>query len=82
MRDVGLDVPKAFVGSAFDIRALAVAWHAEHGHGTTGLTLDSALRKMGLAGPDRSHRALDDARATGRVLRFVHGVEGGGAGAG
>jgi len=72
-RAFGLDFRGSFVGGAFDVRALAVAWLAEHRRSTTGVTLESALDKMGLAEPDRAHRALDDARATARVLRFVHG---------
>jgi DNA polymerase III epsilon subunit-like protein len=60
------------VGGAYDLRALGLAWLATHGHRTSAATLESVLRKMGLADRFTSHRAEDDARAAAAVLQMHH----------
>jgi DNA polymerase III epsilon subunit-like protein len=71
-RAFGLDFRKHFVGGAIDVRGLAVAWLAERNHGTTGVTVQRTLEKMGLDLGLRYHRALDDAKATAAILQFFH----------
>ncbi len=68
----GLDYRSHIAGGAFDLRAVATIWLAEHDHRTSGLTLDSILEKMGLAGRFTSHRAVEDARAAAAVLQMHH----------
>lgn len=68
----GLDYRSHIAGGAFDLRAVATVWLAEHDHRTSGLTLDSILEKMGLAGRFTSHRAVEDARAAAAVLQMHH----------
>jgi DNA polymerase III epsilon subunit-like protein len=68
----GLDFRSHIAGGAFDIRAVAVAWLAERGERTSGLTLPAILEKMDLAGRFEMHRAVDDARAAAAVLQLFH----------
>ncbi|MEZ4650806.1 MAG: hypothetical protein R3E97_18890, partial [Candidatus Eisenbacteria bacterium] len=55
-----------------DIRSLAVAWLAENGHDTSGVTVARVLEKMAIEGEFAFHRALDDARAEALILRSYH----------
>mgnify|MGYP001829168123 CR=1 FL=1 len=68
----GLDYRTNIAGGAFDLRAVATVWLAENDHRTSGLTLDSILQKMGLAGRFKAHRAVEDARAAAAVLQMHH----------
>lgn len=62
-----------FVGGAMDVRTIALAWLANHGHNTSGLTIERTIRKMGLEHLALSnHRALDDARAGAAILQYFH----------
>lgn len=63
---------QTFVGSALDIRALAMAWLATHGHNTTGVTIQETLKKMGVTLPFVWHRALDDAKGAAAILQYFH----------
>lgn len=60
------------VGGAFDLRAIGIAWLADHNHRTSAATLQTVLQKMGLAEHFTSHRAGDDARAAAAVLQMHH----------
>jgi len=68
----GLPFREHVVGGAFDLRAVGLVWLAEHGHRTSGATLESVVEKMGPADRFTSHRALDDARAAAAVLQTHH----------
>jgi DNA polymerase III epsilon subunit-like protein len=68
----GLPFREHFVGGAFDLRAVGMAWLAANDERTRGATLETVLRKMGLEGRFTSHRATDDARAAGAVLQVHH----------
>jgi DNA polymerase III epsilon subunit-like protein len=68
----GLDYRTHIAGGAFDLRAVATVWLAANDHRTSGLTLDSILGKMGLAGKFKAHRAVEDARAAAAVLQMHH----------
>jgi len=68
----GLDFQRSFVGGAFDIRAIALAWLADNGHRTTGMSVQRTLEKMGIDLGSDWHRALDDAKATAAILQFFH----------
>lgn len=64
---------KYFVGTAVDIRTLAVAWLAQNGHPTSGVTVQGTLERMRLGDLQLSfHRALDDALATAAIMQFFH----------
>ncbi|MCA9757533.1 MAG: exonuclease domain-containing protein [Candidatus Eisenbacteria bacterium] len=67
-----IEYRKHFVGGALDIRSLAVAWLAENGHDTSGVTVARVLEKMQIEGDFVFHRALDDARAEARILQSYH----------
>jgi DNA polymerase III epsilon subunit-like protein len=68
----GLDYRSNIAGGAFDLRAVATAWLATNNHRTSGLTLNSILDKMGLAGRFTAHRAVEDAKAAAAVLQMHH----------
>jgi DNA polymerase III epsilon subunit-like protein len=68
----GLDYRSHIVGGAFDLRAVATVWLAENGHKTSGLTLESMLKKMGLGDRFKAHRAVEDAKAAAAVLQMHH----------
>lgn len=68
----GLDYREHIAGGAYDIRAVATAWLAEHHHRTSGQRLESILEKMGITLDGRLHRAVDDARAAAAVLQTYH----------
>jgi DNA polymerase III epsilon subunit-like protein len=68
----GLDFRAHIVGGAFDIRALALAWLAQHDRRTSGLTLPAILDKMGCPDRFKAHRAVEDARAAATVLQVFH----------
>jgi len=68
----GLDYRSHIAGGAFDLRAVAMVWLASQDHRTSGLNLDSILKKMGLAGRFTSHRAVEDARAAAAILQLHH----------
>lgn len=68
----GLDFRKHIAGGAYDLRAVATAWLAAHGHRTSGMTLDSILQKMEIADRFTAHRAVEDARAAAAVLQVFH----------
>jgi DNA polymerase III epsilon subunit-like protein len=68
----GLDFQSHIAGGALDIRALAVAWLADHDHRTSGLALPDILRKMGLGDRFTAHRAVEDARAAAAILQVFH----------
>jgi len=59
-------------GGAFDLRAIGMAWLADHNHRTSAATLETVLAKMNLTGIFTSHRACDDARAAAAVLQVHH----------
>lgn len=67
-----LPMRRHIAGGAYDLRAIGMAWLAEHHHRTSAATLESVLEKMGLAGHFASHRARDDARAAAAVLQMHH----------
>lgn len=67
-----LDYREHIAGGAYDIRAIATAWLAEHHHRTSGQRLESILEKMGIDLQGRLHRAVDDARAAAAVLQTYH----------
>ena len=71
-RRYGLDFRATVAGGALDIRAVATVWLAEHGHRTSGLTLESILDKMGIDPALARHRAVDDARAAAAILQVFH----------
>ncbi len=60
------------VGGALDIRAVATVWLADSEQRTSGLTLGSILKKMGITSELKRHRAVDDARAAAAVLQVFH----------
>lgn len=68
----GLDYRSHIAGGAYDIRAVATAWLAQHHHRTSGLRLESILEKMGIDLSLRLHRAVDDARAAAAILQTYH----------
>ncbi|MCA9726128.1 MAG: exonuclease domain-containing protein [Candidatus Eisenbacteria bacterium] len=68
----GIEFRKHFVGTALDIRALAMVWLAEHHHDTSGVTVERTLQKMGLTLDLDFHRAVADARAEAAILQFFH----------
>ncbi|MFO7654281.1 MAG: 3'-5' exonuclease [Candidatus Krumholzibacteriia bacterium] len=68
----GIDFRSHVVGGAYDIRALGLAWLAEHEHRTSGITLPGILEKMGLADRFTAHRAVEDARAAAAILQMFH----------
>jgi DNA polymerase III epsilon subunit-like protein len=68
----GLDYRSHIAGGAFDLRAVATVWLAANNHRTSGLTLPSILKKMGLADRFTAHRAVADARAAAAVLQVHH----------
>ena len=67
-----LDFRSHIAGGAYDLRAVATAWLAAADLRTSGLTLESILEKMGLAGRFTAHRAVTDARAAAAVLQMFH----------
>jgi DNA polymerase III epsilon subunit-like protein len=67
-----LDYRSHIAGGAFDLRAVATVWLAANDHRTSGLTLESILKKMGLADRYRAHRAVEDARAAAAILQVHH----------
>lgn len=82
----GIDYGKHVAGGAYDIRAVATAWLAQNHHSTSGLRLESILKKMDVDLGLKMHRAVDDARAAAAVLQVFHlgyalppGGSGGGA---
>lgn len=68
----GLDYRTHIAGGAFDLRAVATVWLAEHGHRTSGLKLESILEKMEIPNRFISHRAVEDAKAAAAVLQMHH----------
>ena len=68
----GLDFAAHIVGGALDIRAVAMVWLAERGLRTTGATLQTVLKKMGIEENLDRHRAVEDARAAAAVLQVFH----------
>jgi len=68
----GLDYRAHIAGGAYDIRAVATAWLAEHHHRTSGQRLESILGKMSIDPDFELHRAVDDARAAAAVLQTYH----------
>ena len=68
----GLDYRTHIAGGAFDLRAVATAWLATNNHRTSGLTLNSILKKMDLADRFTAHRAVEDAKAAAAVLQMHH----------
>jgi len=69
----GLDFRSHIAGGAFDLRAVATVWLAEHHHRTSGQRLESILEKMGVDLAKLSmHRAVDDARAAAMILQKHH----------
>jgi DNA polymerase III epsilon subunit-like protein len=68
----GLDYRAHIAGGAYDIRAVATAWLAQHHHRTSGQRLETILQKMGIDLDFRLHRAVDDARAAAAVLQAYH----------
>jgi DNA polymerase III epsilon subunit-like protein len=68
----GLDFRAHIAGGAFDIRAVAMAWLAQHNRRTSGLTLPAILEKMGLGDRFAPHRAVEDARAAAAILQVFH----------
>ena len=68
----GIDYGSHIAGGAYDIRAVATAWLAQNHHSTSGLRLESILKKMGIDGGLKMHRAVDDARAAAAILQFFH----------
>jgi len=69
----GLDFRSHIAGGAFDIRAVATVWLAQHHHRTSGLRLESILEKMEIDMTSLAmHRAVDDARAAAIVLQVHH----------
>ncbi len=68
----GLPFRKHIIGGAFDLRAVAMAWLAQHERRTSGLTLQSILRKMEIDDDFDAHRAVEDARAAAAVLQVFH----------
>jgi len=68
----GLDYRSHIAGGAYDIRAVATAWLAQHHHRTSGLRLEKILEKMGIDLDFRLHRAVDDARAAAAILQTYH----------
>ena len=68
----GLDYRTHIAGGAFDLRAVATIWLAANDHRTSGLTLDSILKKMDLADRFTAHRAVEDAKAAAAVLQLHH----------
>jgi inhibitor of KinA sporulation pathway (predicted exonuclease) len=71
-RASGLDYGAHIAGGAIDIRAVATVWLAERDERTSGLTLDTILEKMRIPRQAALHRAVDDARAAGAILRAFH----------
>ena len=67
-----LDYRTHIAGGAFDLRAVATVWLAANNHRTSGLTLNSILDKMDLAGRFKAHRAVEDAKAAAAVLQMHH----------
>ncbi len=67
-----LDFRQHIVGGAFDLRAIAMAWLADHELRTSGLTLQSILKKMDIKVDFKAHRAVEDARAAAAVLQVYH----------
>ncbi len=68
----GLSFRRHIVGGAYDIRAVALAWLAEHEKRTSGLSLSSILAQMGIHHQLTLHRAVDDARAAAAILQVFH----------
>ena len=68
----GLDFSAHIAGGALDVRAVATVWLAEHEERTSGLTLKSIAKKMGITAELAHHRAVDDARAAAAVLQLFH----------
>lgn len=68
----GLDFSAHIVGGALDIRAVAMVWLAERNLRTSGATLETILKKMGIMTELKHHRAVDDARAAAAVLQVYH----------
>ncbi len=68
----GIDFGEAFVGSAFDIRAVAIAWLANNSQNTTGVSIEKTLEKMGVKLDLRWHRAVDDAKGAAAILQVFH----------
>ena len=71
-RASGLNYGTHIAGGAIDIRAVATVWLAERDERTSGLTLDTILEKMRIPRQAALHRAVDDARAAGAILRAFH----------
>ncbi len=67
-----LDYRTHIAGGAYDIRAVATAWLAEHHHRTSGLRLESIVEKMDISLSFQLHRAVDDARAAAAILQTYH----------
>ena len=67
-----LDFRSTIAGGAFDLRALGTAWLATNDHRTSGLTLGSILKKMGIGDHFKAHRAVEDAKAAAAVLQMFH----------
>ena len=68
----GLDYRSHIAGGAYDLRAVAMAWLAEHDRRTSGLTLPAILAKMDVTDKYTAHRAVEDARAAAAVLQVFH----------
>jgi len=71
-RRYSLDYRGHIAGGAYDLRAVAMAWLAEHDRRTSGLTLPAILAKMGITDEYTAHRAVEDARAAAAVLQMFH----------
>jgi len=70
--EYGLDYRHHIAGGAFDLRAVATAWLATNDHRTSGLNLESILKKMEIGDHFKAHRAVEDARAAAAVLQVFH----------
>ncbi len=68
----GIDFGAAFVGSAFDIRAVAITWLASNSQNTTGVAIEKTLDKMGVNLDLQRHRAVDDAKGAAAILQVFH----------
>jgi DNA polymerase III epsilon subunit-like protein len=68
----GLDFRSTIAGGAYDLRAIGTAWLAMNDHRTSGLTLGSILKKMGIGDQFEAHRAVEDAKAAAAVLQLFH----------
>ena len=70
-RRFGINYGTYFVGGGFDIKGLVYFWLAKNNMATSGISIERVAKKFEIIPQKGFHRALDDARATARILQKI-----------